>query len=239
MKLRLLPALLTVGLLAQADAARAGQRLAEAAARADAAAVRVLLREQTDVNAADTDGTTALHHAVWADALTMADELIRAGANVRAANAFGITPLFLAAEQGNAAMARRLLDAGADVSTTDGTGDTVLMAAVRSGSRDLVQMLLDRGAPVNTAEPELQHTALMYAVRADDGPLVELLLARGAAIEARTRVGAKPAVRPPGAGGGSHGVGIVRSGVPPEGEQQPTPGGMTALLFAEIGRAHV
>ena len=39
-------------------------------------------------------------------------------------------------------------------------------------------------------------------------------------------------MRPPGTGGGSHGVGIVRSGVPPQGEQQPTPGGMTPLLFA-------
>ena len=63
-------------------------------------------------------------------------------------------------------------------------------------------------------------------------PIVTLLLARGAAIEARTRVRREAGARPPGAGGGSHGVGIVRSGVPPQGEQQPTPGGMTPLLFA-------
>ena len=61
---------------------------------------------------------------------------------------------------------------------------------------------------------------------------MKLLLARGASIEARTRAGAKPAARPPGAGGGSHGVGIVRSGVPPQGEQLPAPGGMTPLHFA-------
>ena len=66
----------------------------------------------------------------------------------------------------------------------------------------------------------------------DSAPIVKLLLAQGASLEARTRVGAKPAVRPPGAGGGSHGVGIVRSGVPPQGEQLPTPGGMTPLLYA-------
>jgi ankyrin repeat protein len=59
-----------------------------------------------------------------------------------------------------------------------------------------------------------------------------MLLRHGAAVDARTRVGAKPDVRPPGAGGGSHGVGIVRGGVPPQGEQLPTPGGMTPLLFA-------
>jgi ankyrin repeat protein len=59
-----------------------------------------------------------------------------------------------------------------------------------------------------------------------------MLLTAGASAEAATRVGPKPTVRPPGAGGGSHGVGIVRGGVPPQGEQQPTPGGLTPLLFA-------
>ena len=48
----------------------------------------------------------------------------------------------------------------------------------------------------------------------------------------KTRTGSQPTVRPPGAGGGSHGVGIVRGGVPPQGEQPPAPGGMTALSFA-------
>jgi ankyrin repeat protein len=72
----------------------------------------------------------------------------------------------------------------------------------------------------------------MWAVRTNNAPLTNLLLDRGASIEARTRVGAKPAVRPPGTGGGSHGEGIVRSGVPPKGGQLPTPGGMTPLLFA-------
>jgi ankyrin repeat protein len=214
------------------DQAGADQRLVQAAARADIAAVRVLLRERADVNGTDADGSTALHHAVWADDLAMTDELIKAGANVAATNVFRITPIYIATENGNAAIARRLLAAGADVNTTDSTGDTLLMAAVRAGNRDLVQLLLERGAEVNAAEPDLGHTALMYAVRGDDAGLVSLLLARGAAIEASTRVGAKPAVRPPGAGGGSHGVGIVRSGVPPQGEQLPTPGGMTPLLFA-------
>jgi ankyrin repeat protein len=185
-----------------------------------------------DVNAADADGMTALHWAVWADDEAKAEDLIRAGANVRAASAFGLAPAYIAAEHGNTAIVRRLLDAGADVNTTDRTGDTLLMAAVRAGTLELVRLLVDRGAPVNAAEPELGHTALMYAVRADNPALVTLLLQRGAAIEARTRVGARPAVRPPGTGGGSHGVGIVRSGVPSQGEQLPTPGGMTPLLFA-------
>jgi uncharacterized protein len=225
--------LLLVGaLFAHAEPARADQRLVQAAARADVAAVRLLLREGVEVNAPDADGSTALHYAVWGDEVATVEELIRAGARVSAANAFRVTPIYIAADHGNPVIARRLLEAGADVNTTDGTGDTLLMAAVRSGNRELVQLLLDRGAQINAVEPDLKHTALMYAVRKNNAAIIELLLGRGAAIEARTRVGAKPAVRPPGAGGGSHGVGIVRGGVPPQGEQLPTPGGMTPLLFA-------
>ncbi len=208
------------------------QRLVQAAARGDAAAVRTLLREGVDVNATDADGATALHWAVWADDAAMADALIRAGAKVAVPNALGVPPIHLAAEHGQAALVRRLLDAGADANAADGTGDTLLMAAVRSGSTETATLLIERGARVDAPEPQLGHTALMWAVRTDSAAATTLLIRHGASVEARTRVGAKPAVRPPGAGGGSHGVGIVRSGVPPQGEQLPTPGGMTPLLFA-------
>ena len=107
------------------------------------------------------------------------------------------------------------------------------MAAVRAGEVDAVRLLIERGARVDAADPELGHTALMWAARTDDAAIVKLLLERGRVDRTRTRASApKPAPRPPGTGGGSHGVGIVRSGVPPQGEQLPTPGGMTPLLFA-------
>src|SRR5687767_5605266 len=38
--------------------------------------------QRVDVNAADADGSTALHWAVWGDSLETTGELIRAGANV-------------------------------------------------------------------------------------------------------------------------------------------------------------
>jgi ankyrin repeat protein len=224
---------LAAGLVpARAAGAAAGHPLVDAAAAGNMQAVRALLKQGHDVNAPGLDGATALHWAVRADDLETADILIKAGANVSAANAFGMTPVYLAAENGNAALLRRLLDAGADANAVDRTGDTLLMSAVRTGEIDAVRLLLDRGANVNAAEPELGHTSLMWAVRRDAADIVTLLLERGASIEARTRASARPAARPPGAGGGSHGVGIVRSGVPPQGEQPPVPGGMTPLLFA-------
>jgi uncharacterized protein len=217
--------------------------LIPAASRGDVAAVRALIAKGADVNATDTDGTTPLHKAVWAGEPVVVEALLRAGAKASIANAFGMTAAYLAAEQGNAAILRRLLDAGAEPNTVDGSGDTLLMAAVRARDVETVRLLVDRGARVETTEPELGHTALMWAVRADAAAIVKLLLERGAAIEGKTRVADRPAARPPGTGGGSHGVGIVRSGVPPQGEQLPTPGGMTPLLFAardgSLGAAEV
>ena len=174
---------------------------------------------------------TPLLTAVEAGDLDATNTLLANGARVSEASDIGITPAYVAATNGDAAILRRLLDAGADIATTDGSGDTLLMAAVRAGNLEAVALLLDRGAAVKTADPQFGHTALMWAVRRNDTAITRLLLTHGAAVEVHTRVGEKPAARPPGAGGGSHGVGIVRGGVPPQGEQQPTPGGMTPLLF--------
>jgi ankyrin repeat protein len=206
--------------------------LHDAAAAGDLTAVRALLKQGGDVNAPGPDGATALHWAVRADALAVVDALIGAGANVSATNTLGVTPIYIAASDGNVALLRRLLDAKADVHATDATGDTLLMAAVRSENPEAVRLLIDRGARVNDAEPGVKHTALMWAARLNQPEIMRMLITAGASAEAATRVGPKPTVRPPGAGGGSHGVGIVRGGVPPQGEQQPTPGGMTPLLFA-------
>ena len=229
---RVLVTLCLVALMPLRTASAADERLVQAAAQADVQLVRQLLAGRADVNAADGNGTSPLHWAVWADDPATVDELVRAGASVTAVNAFGVTPIYTAAERGNATIIRRLIASGAKANGTDRSGDTVLMAAVRSGSLDAVTALVEAGADVNAADPQLGHTVLMWAVRSDSASIARLLLARGASLEARTRTGAKPAARPPGAGGGSHGVGIVRSGVPPQGEQLPTPGGMTPLLFA-------
>ena len=72
----------------------------------------------------------------------------------------------------------------------------------------------------------------MWAARSHFAAAVPLLLEYGAEVNAQTRKGKTPAPRPPGAGGGSHGVGIVRSGWPEHGFQGETPGGMTPLLYA-------
>ena len=71
--------------------------LITAARNADPDAVQRLVHEKTDVNAAEPDGTTALHWASYRDDAVSADLLIRSGANVNAANDLGATPLAVGA----------------------------------------------------------------------------------------------------------------------------------------------
>src|SRR6476646_966806 len=109
-------------------------RLVEAVKRRDPKAVKSLLRERADVNAAQPDGATALSWAVYYGAGETADLLLSAGANVNAADEYGETPLTLACANGDAALVRRLLKAGADAKAARWDGETALMIAAGAGS---------------------------------------------------------------------------------------------------------
>lgn len=211
---------------------QAAPNLADYAMNADRQGLRTLLEQKADVNAAQADGMTALHWAVRQDDTETAKLLIHAGANVQAATRLGLTPLALACANANPAMIRLLLGAGANVNFAGPNGETPLMIAARLGDPEPIQALLDGGADVNAKDTAAESTALMVAIRGNHAEAVKLLIAHGADVNARTRVGAKPAIRPPNAGGGSHGAGIIRGGVPERGQQDPTPGGMSPLLYA-------
>jgi len=77
-------------------------RVANAAMKGDKEAVRTLLKQAADVNAAQGDGMTALHWAAMNGDSEMAQLLLYAGANQRAATRIGsYTPLFMAAKTGS------------------------------------------------------------------------------------------------------------------------------------------
>jgi ankyrin repeat protein len=214
--------------------------LAEAAKLQDKAAVRSLIEQKADVNAVLPDGTTALHWAVETDDLDTVALLIQAGANVKAQDRYGLTPLYFACTNGNATIIRKLLQAGADPNAPGAGGESMLMAAVRAGNLDGVKALLQNGAAVNAKDTASQTTPLMLAVRMNQLDAVPLMIEYGAEVNARTRTGKTPAIRPPNAGGGSHGAGIIRGGWPERGIQEATPGAMTALLYAaRDGRADI
>jgi ankyrin repeat protein len=167
--------------------------LIDAAKSGDIAAVRALL-PAVDVNAAQDDGTTALHWAVHRDDLAMVDLLLKEKANVKAANRYGITPIALAATNGSARVVERLLNAGASANEHVGDGETVLMAAARSGHADAVTLLLARGADVNARDTFSAQTALMWAASRANVPVIKALIEAGADVNAKTP--AKPRRHP-------------------------------------------
>ena len=79
---RLIPLALAVFLMGAA----ARPPLVEAAKNGDKDGLRALVQRGTNVNAAEGDGTTALHWASYRDDVESADLLIHAGANANAAN---------------------------------------------------------------------------------------------------------------------------------------------------------
>ncbi len=161
--------------------------VADAAKRGDGAAVRAALAKQADVNAAQIDGSTALHWAVELDDLAMADQLIRAGARVTARTREGVTPLQLAAINGSAALIDRLLKAGADPNAAlSASGDTALMVAARTGKPEAIRVLVEANADVNATESWGGTTPLMWAVSEGHEEAARTLLAAGADVNARS-----------------------------------------------------
>ena len=185
---------LSIVVLALASTAHAAGEapLADAAERENAALVRTLLHAGgADVNAAQPDGMTALHWAVYHDDADTAGLLVRAGADVDAANRYGVPALSLAAANGNAGLVRLLLDAGADAGAALRGGETVLMTAARTGSLPAVEALLAEGADPDAREARDQ-TALMWAAAEGHTPIVKALLAAGTDVNASLRSGFTP-----------------------------------------------
>ena len=162
--------------------AAADAPLADAAMQGDADAVKLLLnRGGVDVNAAQGDGSTALHWAAYRNDTEVAGLLVEAGADVRARTRLGgLTPLLLAAKDGNAAVIELLIEAGGDPNFSDSNGTTPLMYSAASGDTDAVQILLDHDAQVDATDKTNGQTALMFASARGRARIVRMLGAAGA-----------------------------------------------------------
>jgi ankyrin repeat protein len=191
--------------------------LVDAARNGDWDAVRALVQQKTDVNAAEGDGSTALQWASYHNDLESAELLIRAGADVNAATDLGVTPLWTACLNGSKSMVGRLLEAGANPNAALVLGETPLMAAARSGYPQVVEQLLAKGGNAN-AHAARGQTALMWAVSQEHPDVVKVLLAHGADVHARSDVWSQMMAVPP------HGYPGYNKMIPH--------GGDTALLFA-------
>jgi ankyrin repeat protein len=170
-------------------ASREAAPVAAAVQAQDVEKVRELLKRGVDVNAAQGDGTTALHWAAMQANTEIATMLLYAGANVRATTRLGsFTPLHLASQSGAAGLIEPIVKAGGSVSARTSTGVTPLMLAASSGSVETVKTLLAAGAEIDAVETAQGESAVMFAAAADRAEVVKTLLAAGANVAVTTKI---------------------------------------------------
>ena len=95
----------------------------------DREAALAMLRAGADANAAQGDGTSALHWAVYRLDEELVGELLERGADPNVANLYVATPLAEAVKVAVARLVAKLLAAGADAESPNEDGQTVLMLA--------------------------------------------------------------------------------------------------------------
>ena len=163
--------------------------VADAAMKRDREAVRTLLKDGADVNAAQGDGMTALHWAARHGDAELTQMLLYAGANVKATTRLGsYTPLMMAADQGQAKVIAALLTGGADVKAANALGTTALMLAAASGNPEAVTILVENGAEIEAKEKTFGQTPLMFAASHNRLEAMKALIKAGADIKATSKV---------------------------------------------------
>ena len=133
------------------------------------------------MNAAESDGTTALHYAVYHDDVPLVEGLLEAGARPSVANKYGSTPLLEAAMRGDTVIIESLVKAGADVNAGNTDGQSALMTLARTSNIEAAKILISHGANVNVAGALARADAPHVGGRR--GPawaMVKLLLDHGA-----------------------------------------------------------
>ncbi len=144
------------------------------------AIIELLHEHNTDVDTQDSEGNTALMHAVMLDRLSLVNLLLDYGADVSLVNAKGETALVLAKKYNGKAIVQSIEQfMQKKRAWLEENKATELMYAVHTKNVSAVKKLLAQGVNVNEHN-EYNVTALMYAVEHEHQELVEILLQMGA-----------------------------------------------------------
>ncbi|CAN0483041.1 unnamed protein product, partial [Ectocarpus sp. 12 AP-2014] len=153
--------------------------------------MQALIRHGVDVDAPDSNGSTALHSAAMGDAVGAIDALIEAGANIDAQggeDGARYTPLHMASEKGSAKAALSLIKHGADVHRWGKTWRrrccNALDLAAGRGHIAIVKSLLVAGVNVNLRPAYSDESALDAAFQGGHADIVTALIQHGAFVDA-------------------------------------------------------
>jgi uncharacterized protein len=179
---------MTVALTAWLNAAGTAP-VADAVMAKDREAVKALLKNGADVNAAQGDGMTALHWAARNGDTELTQMLLFAGANVKATTRLGgYTALMMAASQGHANVIAALLASGSDAKAANALGTTPLMLAAASGNPQAITTLVENGAELEAREKTFGQTPLMFAAASNRVEAMKALIKAGSQIAATSKV---------------------------------------------------
>ena len=145
--------------------------------------VSELLDRGANVNAATSDGVTALMIAALNGHTETVDKLLARRASVNAVESNGYTALMIAAQNGHTEIVAQLLVQGADVDAVTSYGATALIYAALNGHTEIVAQLLVQGADVDAVTSN-GATALILAAEYGHTETVAELLDRGVDVNA-------------------------------------------------------
>lgn len=149
--------------------------------------IALLIEKGADVNAKDSNGSTALIMAAEKGHKEVIALLIEQGADVNVRGKYGWPALFVAARKDHKEVIALLIEKGADINVRDDDGWTALLLAAANNCSEAVAFLIEQGADVNACVTNYKLNALMYFLH--NKKIMTLLIEKGTDINAQDNKG--------------------------------------------------
>jgi ankyrin repeat protein len=181
-----LPLIITEKTVKQSDNNGNTPLLAAVRFNANADVVRDILKVDTNVNARNQEGDTALHIAVRQNNAASGELLISRGANVFLENAKGESPLYLTFYSPGGI--RDWMLAGSVLTAKDSEDNRILHKVAAWKLDNVIAAIAQRGADIEAKNVQGE-TPLFVAVHIDSTSTVRSLVSAGASLNARDQLG--------------------------------------------------